>query len=355
MNFFVPLIGSLIQDGYKVDIATNEGNGEVSVPSIYREWGCNIFPLSCTRSMCSLRDNIRAIREIKEITEKGKYDIVHCHTPIAATCTRLACRKIRKNGVRVIYTAHGFHFYTGAPIKNWLLYYPIEWLCSYWTDSLITINTEDYKRAKEHLHAGQTKYIPGIGVDTLKFNSCHDGSKIRDELQIGKNEFVLLSVGELNTNKNHSSVIKAISGLTLTYIITGEGEKREELVELATKCRSHVLFTGFRTDVADFYSAADAYILPSLREGLNVSLMEAMASGLVCTASRIRGNTDLMDHNGGFLIDPKDIGGIKKTVEKMMLSDRKKMGDYNKKKIQSFSTDVINKQMRDIYANILNN
>ena len=169
MCFFTSFIRQLLDDGNTVDIATNESTGSL-VPSCYREWGCNIYQLSCTRSPLDIRANLRTIGEIKKIVKEGEYDIVHCHTPIAAMCTRIACYSLRKKlGLRVFYTAHGFHFFTGAPVKNWLLYYPVEWIYSWWTDVLITINKEDYKRASTHLHAKKTVYIPGVGIDTAKF------------------------------------------------------------------------------------------------------------------------------------------------------------------------------------------
>ena len=150
MNFFKSFIGELISEGHTVDIACN--NSKSPVPEIYSDWGCNIYPISCTRSPMN-KGTVKAISELKKIVAENKYDIVHCHTPIAAMCTRLACKDLRKNGVRVIYTAHGFHFYNGAPKKNWLMYYPVEKICAKYTDTLITINKEDYEFAKKKMKA----------------------------------------------------------------------------------------------------------------------------------------------------------------------------------------------------------
>ena len=141
MGFFTSIVEELLKAEHTVDVATNLNIGKL--PDCYREWGCKIYPISCTRSPFN-KGTIAAIKEIRKIVREGDYDIVHCHTPIAAMCTRLACRKLRKNGLKVFYTAHGFHFYKGAPLKNWLLYYPIECLCAHWTDTLITINREDH-------------------------------------------------------------------------------------------------------------------------------------------------------------------------------------------------------------------
>ena len=149
MNFFNSLIKELINDGYTIDIATNEVASKV--PDCYKEWGCKIYHISTSRSPFSF-GNIKAIKQIKKIAKD--YDLVHCHTPLAGMATRLACRKLRKKqGLKVIYTAHGFHFYKGAPKKNWMIYYPIEKMCSRWTDVLITINKEDYELAKRKMKA----------------------------------------------------------------------------------------------------------------------------------------------------------------------------------------------------------
>ena len=161
MRFFIQLVKELVEEGHTVDIAANTSIS--NVPNEYIELGCNVFPISCTRSPLE-RGTVTAIKQLKQVVSVGNYDIVHCHTPIAAMCTRLACRKVRKQGTRVFYTAHGFHFYKGAPLKNWLLYYPVEKLCAYWTDVLITINQEDYVLAQGKLAAKRIEYIPGVGI-----------------------------------------------------------------------------------------------------------------------------------------------------------------------------------------------
>lgn len=346
MRFFFSFITELINGGHTVDIATNENNGETPVTDDYRKIGCKIFPIPCSRSPIS-KGNLDTVKEIRKIVSDKHYDIVHCHTPIAATCTRVACRKVRKTGTRVFYTAHGFHFYRGASVKNWIIYYPVEWICSWWTDTLITINTEDYERAKKCFHAGRTEYVPGVGIDAKKFGRSCDGNRIRKEFNI--TGFMLLSVGELNENKNHEAVIHAIVGLPLTYVIVGKGERKDKLKEVAEKKGVNVILSGYRLDVADFYAAADAYILPSIREGLNVSLMEAMVSRLACCVGDIRGNRDLMDEKGGVLFDPRNVQSIRNAVEKIIKEDRGKMGSYNLKKIREFDKNKVEIALRNIY------
>lgn len=352
MKFFMSFIKNLIDAGNVVEIATNES--ETPVPECYREWGCKVHQISCSRSPLS-KSSITVIKEIKALVENNEYDIVHCHTPVAAMCTRLACRKARKNGTKVFYTAHGFHFYNGAPLLNRLIYYPVEKMCSYFTDTLITINQEDFALAKKKMKAKKVEYVPGVGIDLSRFQNVQvDRSAKRKEIGVPEDATLLLSVGELNENKNHEVIIRAISQLNnpnIHYTIAGEGDKRDYLLQLSKDLGivEHVHLLGYRTDVAEFYKTADIYTLPSIREGLNVSLMEAMASGLPCVVGNIRGNVDLIDNNGGVLFDPHSKDDCKVALSSLLNSDLAEMGEYNTEKIKSFSVEKVNKIMLGIY------
>ena len=132
--------------------------------------GINCINIPFSRSVLN-KNNLKSYKKLKELFKKNHYDLVYVHTPIASILTRLVAKKYRKAGTKVIYMAHGFHFYKGAPKKNWLLYYPIEKKCARYTDLLITINQEDYLLAKKKFHAKCVKYLPGIGIDLNKF-SC---------------------------------------------------------------------------------------------------------------------------------------------------------------------------------------
>lgn len=295
-----------------------------------------------------------AYKQVKELLEKEKYDLLHCHSPIGGVIARKAAKGLRSKGLKVIYTAHGFHFYDGAPLKNWLVFYPIEKHYSRYTDVLITINKEDYKRASESFKAKKVLYVPGVGVDTEKFATREsDREKIRTELDIPDDRMVLLSVGELNENKNHEAVVRAVGGIdNLTYVIVGKGELKDRLEKAAAECDVDLRLTGFRTDVADFYSAADAFILPSIREGLNVSLMEAMASSLPCLCGRIRGNVDLVEKAGGYLFTPTSMDEIRNAIGGLLAltaEERKKMGLVNLNKIRSFDSRSVSDLMRKLY------
>lgn len=360
MSFFGEHFKMLLKEDHEIELACNT---TFPVRQNILDLGLKVYNIPFSRNPF-VRDNIMAYKMLKKLITKNKYDIVHCHTPNAAAITRFVCRGLRKQGLKVIYTAHGFHFYKGAPIKNWLIYYPVEWICSYWTDVLITINSEDFGFAKKHMHAKKVEYVPGVGIDLDKFNHEETDKHLkRQELGIGDNDIVLLSVGELNENKNHEVVIKALARLqdesllaSIKYLICGQGKKKEELEQLIEQLslKERVKLLGFRTDISEICSVVDVFVFPSFREGLSVALMEAMASGLPCVVSKIRGNTDLIeDGKGGFLFKPDSISDCKEAIINILNADKGKMGEHNKKQVKNFSEQVVVEKMRNIYGEMI--
>lgn len=353
MGFFKTFLEELIKKGHTVDIACNEEGSPV--PSLYRELGCGVYPLSCSRSPLTPA-NLKAVKELRHLVETNGYDLVHCHTPIAAACTRLACRKLRKKqGLKVFYTAHGFHFYKGAPFKNWLIYYPVEKLCAHYTDKLITINQEDYALAQKKMKAKEVLYVPGVGINIDRFRDVSvDRSAKRRELGIPEDAVVLLSVGELNANKNQQVVIQAMAKLhrsDLHYMIAGVGSKADDLIKLAESLgiAKQVHLLGYRTDVAELYRTADAFVFPSYREGLSVSIMEAMTSGLPCAVSRIRGNTDLVSEKGGSFFSPYSTDECAQAIREVLDGDMPSMGQTNQANSSRYSIDAIINTMKLVY------
>lgn len=347
----------LLDMGYEVDVAADftdisiwsservekfkEDMGVLGIKCIQLDFSRN--PVKINRDICSYKEIVKLLRE-------RKYSFIHTHTPTASAIVRLAAHK---TGTKVIYTAHGFHFYNGAPLKNWIIFYTVERWLSRYTDVLITINKEDYKRARDKFTAKKTVYIPGVGVDIEKFRPHEDErKKIRTELGISDGQTMLLSVGELNENKNHEAVIRAIQGMELVYVIVGKGKLQERLKTAAAECGVELYLTGFRNDIADFYNAADIYVLPSIREGLNVSLMEAMASGLPVLCGKIRGNVDLIDADkGGMFFKTSSLNDMKLQL-KSLLSEKRNFdqyGAYNREKIKMFSSEKITEMMWELY------
>ena len=383
-QFNMANIQILINLGYEVHVACNFLDRSVWTEERVEEFrkqlddlGVKYFQIDFARSPKYVGKLAESYKEIKELLFHEKYTLVHVHTPVAAAEVRLAAkdyndvieRRVKEGKkaperLRVIYTAHGFHFYDGAPLKNWILFYPVEKTLSKYTDVLITINKEDYKRASSEFNAKKTVYVPGVGVDVKKFAGVSgniDRDAKRQELGVESTDILLLSVGELNENKNHSVVIKALSSLQrdgklkdnhIVQMIAGTGNKKEALEALAKEESVDLRLLGFRKDVSELLTAADLYILPSIREGLNVSLMEAMASGTPCLAGNIRGNVDLIDTSkGGELFDPLDVSSVEEAIS-TELSNRdnwSQQGAYNQNKIKHFDLSVV----EDDYKNLI--
>lgn len=356
MDFFRELVAGLISEGHTVDIASGEALRPV--PDHFRELGCRVYPLSLSRSPLAA-GNLRAIRELRRIVRAEQYDIVHCHTPVAALCTRLACRGVRKRGTRVFYTAHGFHFYKGAPKKNWLLFYPLEKLCARMTDVLITINHEDYALAQRKLHAVRTVYVPGVGVETARFRDVEiDRAEKRRALGVPEGATLLLSVGELNENKNHSTVLRAMAAWNepnAFYLIAGVGALRNDLEQLADRLGlgSRVRLLGYRNDVAELYKAADVLVFPSFREGLPVSVMEAMASSLPTVAAVNRGTRELIEDGvNGLLCPPDDPIALRDALVRLCGDPalRQSFAAAGMQKAASYDLAVVIREMRRLYG-----
>ncbi len=348
MGFFYEHFKMLTEEGHTVELACNCDD---PIPDFCVDMGLKVHNIPFSRSPLS-PSNIKALKNLKKLVKFGGYDIVHTHTPNASACVRLACRKMRKKGLKVFYTAHGFHFYKGAPLKNWMIYYPVEWLCAHWTDKLITINREDHEFALKHMKAKKVEYVPGVGIDLKRFDKTIDDRSVkRRELGVPEDAKLLLSVGELNDNKNHEMVIKAIDCLDVYYIIVGAGDKEEYLRSVIESkgLDDRIKLLGYRTDVRELYSASDIFVFPSYREGLSVSLMEAMASSLPIACSAIRGNVDLVDENGGELFDPHSAESVRNAISRLITRDLCLLGQYNREKSKKFSNEEVLSQMRKIY------
>lgn len=359
-QFLLEQIHLLQELNYEVHVACNFIKGNTCDYKQIEALQCKLekdnilyFQVDFDRNILNIKGHLNSYRQTLKIISDGKYDLVHCHSPIGGLITRLAACKQRKNGTKVFYTAHGFHFYKGAPKKNWIIFYPIELVCSFFTDVLITINQEDYAFAKARMKSKHIEYVPGIGINIEKFSiSSGCNNKKRSELGIEQDRVVLLSVGELNSNKNHELVIRAIKDLDVTYLIAGQGELEQYLQNLINSLglQQKVKLLGFRRDVKELYEVADIFAFPSFREGLSVALMEAMASGLPVVCSKIRGNIDLMGTDSEFVFNPYNDDECRRVVIKMMKSDMSICSQRNKQNVSLFSTDEVMKKMRDIYS-----
>lgn len=309
------------------------------------------------------KSNLTAYKEIVTFIKKENIDYIHCNTPTGGILGRLAGKKCHVK--KVIYQAHGFHFYKGAPKKNWLVYYPVEKWLAHYTDALITINSEDFELAKTKLKLrknGKVYYVPGVGIDTAQYNlSAKAREEKRMKLKLREDDVALISMGDLIERKNYDTAIRAIAATknsALQYFICGKGPEEENLKKLAESLgvSEQIHFLGFHSDIKELLSAADIFLFTTKQEGLPRSMMEAMASGLPCIASRIRGNTDLLDGiDGGYLCDTTDVSAYAKALNLLAKEKtlRETMGKNNLITIQKFSTETINEEVKAIYESEL--
>lgn len=309
-------------------------------------------------------ENYRAYRMLKKIIDEGNFDIIHCHTPVGALVARLAARKARRKGTKVIYTAHGFHFFDGAPLMNWLLFYPAEKLLAPLTDVLITINKEDYQRAQKKIRTKRIEYVPGVGIDTDKFRcTAVDVQEKRRELGYGEKDFLILTVAEMTPNKNHITVLNALALLKDTeefanihYLICGRGVMRESLQDSAEALGilDHVDFLGYRTDAPQLYRCSDMFAFVSFREGLSVALMEAMSCGLPIMCTKIRGNTDLIDGEVCGIFTENNPQAVADSILRLYRDPefRASLGRHAMEKVKLFDEENVLKQVKDIYLSV---
>lgn len=351
-RFWISAILAAQRLGYEFHLACNmEGIEPEKWDNGCKQYGIITHQIDFDRNPLSWK-NLSARKQLLELLKREKFDIVHCNTPIGGVLGRLCSRKA---GVPfVIYQAHGFHFWKGAPLKNWLIYYPVEKYLSRYNDVLITINEEDFAIAKKFVKE-KAVLVHGVGVDLNQFNQREQDKRLlRKKLGIPSDAFVMISVGEVNSNKNHRVVVEAMKSLrnnNIYYLICGEGSEKENLLNIVRmyNLEERIKFLGFRTDVNQLLLQSDLFVFPSKREGLSVALMEAMATGLPCVASNIRGNTDLLPKSE-YLFEPND----EKVLARLLINayNGKSIKEElmkNKETIEKYSIDTVINEMKQIY------
>lgn len=370
-QFNMPNIALLRKLGYEVDVACNfiEGNtcSDERVAELkqkLQDMHVRCYQIDFARNIKHMGQNMRALRQVEGLMKQNGYAFCHCHSPIGGVVARIAGHRTK---TKVIYTAHGFHFYQGAPVMNWLVYYPVEKMLSRWTDVLITINHEDYKLAKKKFKMKKLTYVPGIGIDTQRESlSQKEKEEKRKELGIPQDAFLITNAAEFTPNKNQKTVIEAIEQLhnpNIYFVMCGIGQKKAELEQYVKEhgLEEHIRFVGFRNDLHEILQTSDCFVLSSFREGLSVALMEAMAEGLPVVCSRIRGNVDLIkDGEGGILISPQKrdeyINAFKKlyNMKNESFGQFLHMGEINRKMIYIFGRKNVENHMKAIYFEKMN-
>lgn len=357
--FHKPFIRWFHDQGWQVDVAANNDYDDPKDCVI--PFCDNHYVMPFERSPFK-KGNLEAYRQLKALLDREHYDLIHCHTPMGSVVARLAAASSRNKGTKVLYTAHGFHFFHGAPLVNWLLYYPVERLLAHRTDLLITMNDEDYQRAQT-FRAKRVELVNGVGLDTSRFIEATPEQKqaVRRELGLAEGDTFAISVAQLIPRKNHATQIRVVARLadpSFHLFICGDGVQEQELRALARELgvEKQIHFLGFRQDVYRLCSSAELFLFASYQEGLPVAVMEAMACGLPIVASSIRGNTDLIDPGqGGFLVSPNDIEGFADAIGKVLAdpATREQMKRYNLEKIRNYSVGAVTEQMARLYESVM--
>lgn len=352
-SFHIPFMKMLKQKGFEVWAAA--ANTDDFSKRALEDIGIKCIEVPFSRNPYNI-SNLKAYKFLRNFFKKNHFDLLHFHTPVASFIGRIAARNTNQG--TIVYTAHGFHFYKGAPIKNWLIYYTAEKIARKWTDILITINSEDFENGKK------LGYIPnkslflthGVGIDVDAFklpNSIRE--KKRRELSIPKNAVVFICIGELNKNKNQKWLLKVWKQLqdsNIYLLLVGDGPLKTKLDKFAAKNNiKNVKFLGFRNDIPQLLKASDVLISVSKREGLPRNIMEAMAAGLPVIGTNIRGTRDLLFDNTGILTDLESVESLKNAIIKLANSAKLRLylGKTASKKVANISVESIMKELIKIY------
>lgn len=343
VQFLLPHVINLSQKGYKVEIACSTVGGRIN--EIREKLNGYVNAIHIVRLVRSPLNsvNIKGYFDMKKVINNGNYDIIWTNEPVMGVTVRLAAKNARKKGTKVMYMVHGFHFYKGAPLLNWIIYYPIEKLMANKADLITTINREDYRRAQK-FNVPRVEYIHGIGINTERLTKSRNAIHLRDKLGLSDSDFIVISVGELNKNKNQKVIIEAIAKLhepRIYYIICGKGNQLEKLQKFVKekKLEDRINFLGYRKDVVDIVSQADVFAMPSKREGLPVATLEAMYCGLPIVNSNIRGLEDVTENGkSGFTCAPEDIEGFAHGIKNLFQDEelRKKIQYRNQNTVKPF-------------------
>ena len=356
-QFHKPLVEVLHKHDCEVHVAARDNLAEKN--GLKLDFVEKVFNVPFSRSPKST-DNIKAYKQLKKIINEGQYDVIHCNTPMGGVVTRLAARKTRKQGTKVYYTAHGFHFYKGAPKKNWIVFYPIEKIFSKITDKLITITAEDYEFASEKVYC-QVERIHGVGVDEHRYYPVDENEKRRLRTKMGYDEKqkIILCVGEFLPNKNQKMAIHMMLEVIKQYpnallLLAGNGPEKEKIEKEILECHleNNVKLLGYCTNLQDYQRIVDVSVSCSKREGLPLNIVEALLSGTPVVASDNRGHRELIfDGENGYLVPQFHATEMSTKVEKI-LSDQSmyaSMSVTGRIRGLEYSTRNVSQELEHIY------
>lgn len=354
----------ILQDmGYEVHYASDFDNNfyEFDEKDLIKN-GVIIHRVDIKKKPYRVISNLKAIRQIEEIIKNNKIEVIHCNNPLGGVCGRVAA-VISRIKPLVIYTAHGFHFYKGAPLINWLLIYPIERFFARFTDVLLTINNEDYRRALRFdiRKDGFVTKVNGMGVDSKRFKPMPEiRAEVRRELHIPDNAFHIVTAAELNDNKNQKTVIEAIAGCpykNIYYSLCGIGDNAKRLEDLIKSLglEYRVKLLGYRTDMERILHSADVFAFPSIREGLGIAGVEALMCGVPVVALDNRGTREYVRHmTNGLVCKNNSVDSFRNALMCLYENPKflKRLSDNSRKSVKRFSITAVNNRFRKIYAKI---
>jgi len=363
-KFILPLMKSLKLQNYEVIFACKD----LGIFGKIEQEGFNGYRIHIDRKI-NVLSNIKSIIEIYKILKKEKVDILHVHTPIAAALGRVAAKL---TGIKyVFYTVHGFY------VDNPIFYYVEKILTRCFTYHAFTVNQEDYNFAinNSFIWDGKITIINSVGIDTGKFNPAKfttaDRLQMRSSLNIDGSDITIGFIGRLVREKGIFDLVKAFRDIAHKYqnlklLIIGPSDLDERdkstndgLKKIITenKLDNKVIFTGYREDIPELLSAIDIFVLPSYREGMPVSLLEAMAMEIPVVATNIRGCKEEVNDECGILYDKGDIEGLKSALS-CLVEDRElrqKMGKKGRQRVvQMFNEEESIRKQLDVYKMVIN-
>ena len=361
-QFHMPFIAKLKELGCTVDAAYRDNSEQKQ--GLDTSLIDTVYEIPFTRTPYSF-SNIKAYFVLKKIIDNGNYDAVHCHTPMGAVITRLASIKARKRGMKVIYTAHGFHFYKGASKKNWKIYYPVEKYLAKYTDCLITINSEDYELAKrDFTTAGEILHVNGVGVELSKFKPKTDDEKsaLRDNYGYSNDDFLMIYPADFCFRKNQMMLMQAMKLIVekhdnVKLLLPGLQEESEECRNFCKEngLENNVQFLGYRRDIYDFAGMCDLSLSSSRQEGLPINLIEALALGNPIVATDVRGNNDVVvDGVNGYLVKLYDYEDMAEKIC-ILIENRELLKSFSEnglKLVEKYGVDTIIDEMTEIYRSM---
>jgi glycosyltransferase EpsD len=359
-TFHIPYLKWLKSQGFNVHVAI-EKRGEIDL-----DFCDQVHYLSFKRFPFN-KHNVKAYKDLKKIINLNNFDLIHCHTPVVSVLTRLAAKNARKKNTKVLYTVHGYHFYKGAPLHLWALYYPIEKVLSKITDAIITINREDYEITKNKFWNKETFYIKGIGIDTNRFRqvSIDEKKKIKKKLSIGDEKFILLYVAEFISRKNHKFLLESLPELkqnipNILVLLAGRGPLLEKSIQIAEQLKINEVtsFLGWRNDIPNLAAIADIGISTSKQEGLGLGLAEEMLCRVPIVASSDRGHKEMVIHGeNGYLFEQENKNEFIQYVLNLY-NDKDLRNTFSKKALEKANEFIIEnslESMSKIYNQFLFN